>query len=427
MSFRNRIIVLLSAAIVLAVGFAGLAARQTTVKPIQQELIRSQIHEAIQISRALRRGAQIQDFQEETDSKISIVARKPVQPNQIGPGKEWRRKMVRERPVFVRTGNQPAVVIPLQQGRWLMLEPKSTAQQGQLFWVLLLGGCVLIASSIVLATGLTRPLRDTHDALKKVSEGDLTQKLPVQGGPELEALASSFNNMTERISSMIRAEKQLMAGISHELRTPLARLRLQTELLRDEGVNPKRLAQMEENLEEIDHLVGEFLELSRLEAGAAILDFHPVNLLELARSCTGSIQSTQIVLSSSEETVVQGDSARLQRVISTLIENALKYGNESPIEIHVAGGSLMVRDRGPGVPPTELQRIFEPFFRGTESHKIRGYGIGLSMARQILNLHGGQIAARNRPGGGLEIGFSLPLKQEASIDPESPLPVPFEA
>lgn len=427
MSFRTRIIVLLSAAIVLAVGFAGFAARQTTVKPIQKELVRSQIHEALQISRALRRGAQIEDFKEDTDARISIVTQRPVQQHQIGPRKKWRRKMIRDRPVFVRTGSHPAVVVPIQPERWLLLEPTTNAQQNQLFWILLFGGCVLLAAAILLATGLTRPLRDTHDALKKVSEGDLSQKLPVEGGPELEALASSFNEMTERISSMLRAEKQLMAGISHELRTPLARLRLQTELLKDEGVAEKRLEQMEANLEEIDHLVGEFLELSRLEAGAAIIAFQPVKLLDLARSCARVIHTHQIAFSSCDETVVQGDPARLQRVISTLLENALKYGSDAPIDISVYKGSLVVRDRGPGVPEKELQRIFEPFFRGTESQKIRGYGIGLSMAQQIVNLHGGHIEARNRPDGGLEIGFSLPLKQEASIDPDTPLPVPFEA
>jgi signal transduction histidine kinase len=183
---------------------------------------------------------------------------------------------------------------------------------------------------------------------------------------------------------------------------------------------------MEANLEEIDHLVGEFLELSKLEAGASVLQVEGLRLQDLAQACISAIPGKQPIRLSGESRLLQGDPARLQRVISTLLENALKYGAGSTIHVQVGPRSLSVSDRGPGVAEVELPRLFEPFFRGSDTTSVRGYGIGLSMARQILSLHGGQIEAQNRMDGGLVIRFTLPIRDHGGIDPAEPTALPFE-
>ena len=425
MSLRVRVTLLLSAAIILAVGFAGYATRETAVQPLRADLMRSHIHEAMQIARAIRQGSTLEDVREEDGPNVSLLDQSPARPAEVGPGKPWMQRRARGRPVLVRKGPAPAVALQLKR-RWLLVESRISTDTQKLLWILIGGGLLLLGGAILVGQTVTRPLRDAQLALQRVGEGDLSQRLPIRGGEELEAVAESFNAMTERIATMLRAEKQLMAGISHELRTPLARLRLQTELLRDEGVDSTRLAQMEGNLEEIDHLVGEFMELSKLEAGASVLQLQAIQLQDLAEECVKAIPGDPPILLQGESQILFGDSARLKRVISTLLENALKYGEGSSIQVHVGQRSLSVSDQGPGVSTQDLPRLFEPFFRGSDTTSVRGYGIGLSMARQIISLHGGEISAKNQATGGLVIAFVLPPASSTKIDPDTTAALPSE-
>lgn len=425
MSLRARVTLLLTTAIILAVVFAAYTLK-TATQPLRADLMRGRVVQALSIGQSLRFGATLEEVREEHEDKISILDTAPVSAENIGPGQLWKQQRIRKRKVLVRPNENPAVAIQLRR-KWLLVESPPPLNPNKFLAVLMAGGLVVLAGTVMIGSSLTRPLRDTQKALLRVSEGDLSQRLPLRGGVELVAIANSFNAMTQRISTMLRSEKQLMAGISHELRTPLARLRLQTELLRDDGVNPKRLAQMDANLEEIDGLVGEFLELSRLEAGASVLETEPIRLHELVQTCVSAISPEVSIQISGESQALVGDPNRLKRVISTLLENALKYGEGSPILVGVEANGLQVSDRGPGVPEEELPRLFEAFFRGSEVQALRGYGIGLSMAQQIIHLHGGQIIAENRPGGGLTIAFILPPLGHPNIDPNKQRRLLFEA
>ena len=206
---------------------------------------------------------------------------------------------------------------------------------------------------------------------------------------------------------MLAAEKQLMAGISHELRTPLARLRLQIEILRDQGLSEERLVAMEANLEELDALIGEFLELSKLESGAAILTPQPVNLRSMAESLIKALPDRERYVFLGLSDPVLADPDRIRRVLSTLIENASKYAPEGTIELEFFPQGFQIRDHGPGVSAEELPRLFEAFYRGSGSHHADGFGIGLSMAHQIVSLHKGRIQAINHPRGGLQVRVEL--------------------
>jgi len=200
-----------------------------------------------------------------------------------------------------------------------------------------------------------------------------------------------------------------MAGISHELRTPLSRLRLQTEMLRDDGVSATRLDRMEADLHELDTLIAEFLEISRLEIGEAVLNREPTSAMELISAIHRTHHKPESLTVAGVDFRANLDRARVTRAVTNLIQNAEKYAPKGEVvEVAVGDGKITVSDRGPGVPQSELMRLFEPFFRGTARNHSKGFGLGLSIVRQVANLHGGAVQARNREGGGLSVTITLP-------------------
>ena len=413
MSLRTQFSLLLTLAVVLAVVFASTVVRQAAVEPLQSELTRSRIHHTFRIAEQLRAGSSLEDIRNRVHLAVALQDSSPLDDAAEGESL-WRTRQIRGRRLLVREGTEPAVALKLRKN-WLVVSEDWEAGGPSLMMMLALGGFVLLVGVVWSGRAITKPLKDTQEALARVSEGDFSQALNERGGTELEAVARSFNLMSERILAMLSAEKQLMTGISHELRTPLARLRLQVEILRDQGLSEERLLGMEANLEELDLLIGEFLELSRLESGATILTPQPVDLRSIAETILGNVpDSSRFTISGSSPTVM-ADSDRIRRVLSTLIENASKYAPEGRVDIQILPNGFSVRDHGPGVAVEDLPRLFDPFYRGSSSKDAQGFGIGLSMARQIVSLHKGRIDARNHPEGGLEIQVRLDGNEDGSV------------
>ena len=286
------------------------------------------------------------------------------------------------------------------------LDPAAPRERiGPLLLVLLLG---VVGASAYVAVVATRPLRATTQAMGRVAAGDLAHRLPESGGRELAEAARAFNAMGERVAAMLETERSLMAGISHELRTPLARLRLEVELLRDRGVPETRLTAMDKDLEEVDRLIGELLESSRLSLGERKLVDAPVSLEHVVHEALSRVElgDRQVELRGTAQPV-RGDAERLVRAVANLIGNAKKHAPSGPIEITLADTSVLIADRGPGVPESSLSRLFEPFYRAPGG-AASGLGLGLMIAKQVVELHGGTIAAKNREGGGLEVSLRLP-------------------
>ena len=405
MSLRTQFSLLLTLAVVLAVVFASTVVRRAAVEPLQSELTRSRVHHTFRIADQLRSGSSLEEIRERTHLTVRLQETSPVGETAHGES-DWRTRQIRGRRLLVREGLDPAVAMKLRR-RWLVVSKEQEPGGASLAMMLALGGFILLIGVVWSGRAITKPLKDTQEALSRVSEGDFSQSLPERGGPELEAVAKSFNQMNEKIVAMLTAEKQLMAGISHELRTPLARLRLQVEILRDQGLTEERLRGMEANLEELDTLIGEFLELSRLESGAAILNLQPVSLRQMMETLLqGPPDASRFQILGTAPPLI-ADPDRLRRVASTLIENASRYAPEGPVEIQIQRDGFSIRDHGPGVRSEELPQLFKAFYRGSSSHHAKGYGIGLSMARQIISLHKGHIDARNHPEGGLEIQVRL--------------------
>jgi signal transduction histidine kinase len=229
--------------------------------------------------------------------------------------------------------------------------------------------------------------------------------------------------MADRVENILRTEKELMAGISHELRTPLARLRLEIELLRDHEVPEKRLDAMENDLAEVDHLIGELLEMSRLALGERHLVEGEVDLMRVAKEAAerNPLPDHRLIVEG-EALPLIGDHDRLVRVIGNLIQNAGKYApKDTEVRVTIDGRKIVVLDRGSGVPPEDLARLFEPFYRGVRAKsKSTGLGLGLMLSQRIVSLHGGTIEAGNVEGGGLSITIELPA--DRSLGSSTPVP-----
>lgn len=414
MSLRIRLTLLMAAMVCLTVLASWWIAGKHVIAPFAKEVIGAYLDEASYVADQIEAGADPSALGEKLHLEVRVRSRPPRglrRGRHHGHGK-CEDLEHRGRAMIMCHGPKAPVAIKIAQG-WVVvrrdLDIHSPKQRIGRFLLLVLIGVLAVAAWI--GTVATRPLRATRLAMERVAAGDLQHRIPVDGPKELADAGRAFNAMAERVQDMLRTERSLMAGISHELRTPLARLRLQTELLRDKGGPGDRLDAMEQDLGEIDHLIGEMLEFSRFALGERKLASAPIDLAAVVteaieRSSPG--QRSITVTGTCAQTA--GDHDRLVRVVQNLLQNALKYTpGDTPIEVHLDGTRVDVLDRGPGVPERALSRLFEPFYRvdGVSRDKA-GLGLGLMIAHQIVTLHGGMITASNRPEGGLAVQIELP-------------------
>ncbi|GHA86507.1 sensor histidine kinase [Cognatilysobacter bugurensis] len=260
-----------------------------------------------------------------------------------------------------------------------------------------------------LVRGLTRRLERLQRDVDAWGGTDQLPRVAVDGRDEIAALARSFNDAAQRIETLMRAQKSLLANASHELRSPLARIRIAIELLPTD-TSPSLRAEIARNIRELDALVDEVLLSSRLDAvGGAALHCERVDLASLVRA----IADGAAVTVRSHANDIHGDPRLLMRLLRNLVENAHRHGRGSAVEVILqaegAGLRIEVCDRGPGLAPDQCARVFEPFYRapGT-SETDGGVGLGLSLVQQIANLHGGRVACHPRLGGGSCFAVWLP-------------------
>jgi len=279
---------------------------------------------------------------------------------------------------------------------------------------------VSLALIYPLSRSITRPIERLTAAADAFGRGDLSARSGVRSDDEVGKLARSFDEMAARIEATRRAEKELLANVSHELRTPLARIHVALELIeaRDDDVK-KRLSVVSEELDELERLIADVLTTSRLELAHAPLNRSPVSaeqLVEKGRRRVLALEPERSVEARVQPGLqVFADESLLSRALDNLLDNARKYGGspQTPIRVDARRDGrdavLAVSDGGNGIPPDELERIFDPFFRGAAARaRESGFGLGLALARRIVEAHGGTIRASNVPGGGARIEMRLP-------------------
>lgn len=263
-----------------------------------------------------------------------------------------------------------------------------------------------------LSRRLTMPLRALGRVADELGEGRLDSrvKLPHRGTREVVELAHAFNTMAERISSQLEGQKDLLSAVSHELRTPLARLRVLVEMAREKGSDNELVLRMEQEIADMDALVGELLASARIETGALQKTRLGVaDVLAPLRS-----DASLVGVDVRDETAgaqLDADPTLLARALRILLDNARKYGGKQVI-LHARAEAnqvvFEVEDDGPGFPEADLPRALEPFARGRDAKEQHpGVGLGLYLVRRIAEAHGGHASARNNATRGATVGFSV--------------------
>lgn len=442
LGLRGRLTLLLGLAVLVVHLLAWTLVRRAVLDPFTEGVVRAHLEQVSYLAAEVEKGMDPQVLGEQLGLEIRVFPAAPefVRREVRNRSPRCRRHKVRGRRLIACRGPRAPVMVPLSEsardsiwglaeappprrikGRrrfahpWLVVRRPLDVdrhQQRILFVLVTIATAVLILGALI-ATLVTRPLRTTVGAMERMASGDLTHRLE-EGSSEAGEVARSFNRMADRITTLLEAERSLMAGISHELRTPLARLRLELELLRERDVPEKRLDAMEADVTEIDQLIGEVIESSRLSIGERALRLETFSLREVVEETLGQTplpdHEVRLEDQSGDERVT-GDRLLLARIIRNLLENAGKYApSDSEIRISVGGQEIQVADEGPGVPPHELERLFEPFYRGERDRggHATGYGLGLMISRQIAELHGGSLVAENQAQGGLKVTLRIP-------------------
>ncbi len=317
-----------------------------------------------------------------------------------------RRDRLRAHVAMLRDSG-PGLVLPLPAGR-LLVAARPHADLQHLLTVGVTLGLLALAVGVgawPLVARLTRRLERLRQRVEDLGRGDLSARAPVEGRDEVADLARSFNRAADRIQQLVVAQRRQLAFASHELRSPLARLRVSLEMM-TAGQDLKVRA--EHDLAELDGLIDELLEASRLEARPEAEKRDEVDLLAL----TAEEAARDGLEAEGSPVLVRGDARLLRRLVRNLLENARRHAAGSPVAVRVepreGGARLEVAERGPGIPETERERVFEPFHRpaGT-AESGQGYGLGLALVRQIARAHGGEARCLPREGGGTVLQVDL--------------------
>jgi signal transduction histidine kinase len=331
-----------------------------------------------------------------------------------------------------RVGESALALSAAGEPRWVVVLSDSLADVDDN--VALIKRQILIAGAIALAAALaagflaarahSRRLRRLDAAAERVAGGDFSTPIPVDSRDEVGQLATTLNEMRERLGRLDGARKEFIANASHELRTPIFSLGGFVELLDEEDPDPKARAEfvatMRQQVDRLTKLTADLLDLSKLDADALQVRAEPVDLAEIAESIAGefapAVERHGSVLELDREpgVVVAADPDRVAQIIRILLDNALSHTPPKTritvtAQLQQGEPTLTVRDNGPGIEPANRKQVFERFFTADE---VSGSGLGLAIARELARLMGGEIDLESRRGW-TEFRLTLPAAARA--------------
>ena len=296
-------------------------------------------------------------------------------------------------------------------GGWLELRtprpPRITAWQKRTSLWFGLSALAMLPFAWGFARRLTRPIRRFADAVERLGHDSDAPPVPTEGPAELQLTAMALNAMHERLRANMRERTAMIGAIAHDLRTPLARIAFRIEAAPEKIRGP-----VQADIEQMRQMVAATIGFLRGDAGTG--EHRPVDLAAIARRLAGAASDTGsvVAIAEIERAMVSGDRSALERLIQNLIDNAVKYAGAAELLVRhdLDRARVTVADRGPGIPDSALDRMFEPFERQepSRSRSTGGLGRGLASARASAQAHGGTISAENRPGGGLAVTVDLP-------------------
>ena len=315
----------------------------------------------------------------------------------------WRRE----------AGGSLAVRLMLDgTAHWIVLPGLLPAREFTGAWLAASLSCIVLAliGALLIQRRLHRPLAEVVQAAQALASGATPPRLAEDGPTEVAALAGSFNQMTESLARAERERALMLAGISHDLRTPLTKLRLGVEILSEQS-EPALVASMTRSIEELDSIVGQFLDFARDDAGDAPTAGDVQSLArEIAAACADHGQVLTLALEPTPAVRIHRDA--LKRAIVNLIENAFRHGR-APVSLHTANAlgwaCIDVVDAGDGIAEADLDAVRQPFRRASAARDgAPGSGLGLAIVERIARQHGGRLELARAEGGGLRASLALP-------------------
>jgi len=313
--------------------------------------------------------------------------------------------------------------------RWSILPPRSfrirqtssdgryifvidiTVQYDPMWDVISFGWIIAVVVLLVyaLAFTLARPIGKLQETVKRFGQGDLTARAQLKRKDEIGELGAAFDEMADRIQTLLAAERRLLQDVSHELRSPLARLSFALELVRKNPSNEESFQRVKKEVGRISRLIGDLLQVTRVEGDAGSRNVESIDigpfLQEVIEDCEleATARGCRIGFHDGRVGRFEGDRELLRRAVENVLRNAIRYtphGQSVDVAASSEDGELVltVRDYGPGVPEAELEAIFRPFHRVEEDRGRAsggGVGLGLSIAQRAVLLHHGRISARN--------------------------------
>ena len=311
-----------------------------------------------------------------------------------------------------------------QQPWWVVFSPDSFELPPAAAWAgwSVVSFALALIGGLVLMLRVNRPLQALSDASEEIAAGKTPEALPEHGPSEIRALSRAFNRMSRALAQQESNRAVLLAGVSHDLRTPLSRLRLAIEMSAPRLSAPIR-AGMEQDIEEMDAIVGQFLDFAREGTSEEEDPAADLNALVQALAERHARRGEGVVARLGPLPPLRLRPLAIQRLLTNLVDNARRHaGDPVEIETRLDRGQVLlcVLDRGPGIPPESAERVLQPFTRLDDARGGGvGAGLGLAIVDRIARLHGGSVRLSPRPGGGLEACVSLPLP-EPEARPDRP-------
>jgi signal transduction histidine kinase len=309
--------------------------------------------------------------------------------------------------------------VQLDDGSWVDLttsggDAGGTAEHGVVFSTTAMAiGIVLI--SIVLVRSFTAPLRRLSQAADRIGRDMGSPAMEEKGPREVRDAARAFNEMQARIRRLVEDRTQTLAAVSHDLKTPITRLRLRAEFVDDEDVRTRMMRDLDEMEVMIDQT------LSFLRGDGRDEECKPVDVTALLEAIASDLADAgrPIAFTPSQRVILRSRPLAMKRAIINLIENALKYGGAARVDLDddPTAATITIDDDGPGIPASEREAVFDPFYRLEDSRnrETGGTGLGLTIARTVIRTLGGDVTLRDGPGGGLRVVVVIPRAKSDSV------------
>lgn len=319
--------------------------------------------------------------------------------------------------IRIMIGRGVSIVIPASATRFL----------NSVRLAILISGGISIILSILIALFLSRyivkPVVEMKDFARKISQGDFNARLQKQSEDEIGDLVESLNYMAFRLSEIENLRTKLMQNVSHDLRTPLASIKGYLEVIKDESFSPKEKEEsfkiIENEIERLEKMAKDLTKLSSADSKALPLELEKTNLTEIVKDTFSSFllkikeKGLDGILETDNKPIfILGDAIKLREVLSNLLENALKFTSSGFIKVSLLEekdkAKIIVEDSGCGIKERDLPHIFERFYKGQNNTKYDGMGLGLSIVKEYVYAHNGEIFVESAEGKGTKITVQIP-------------------